>query len=61
VSIIAIATTKGGAGKTTLARLILGRAALSGFKAAAIDADLNHTLTTGSRPSPKARSRSATR
>jgi chromosome partitioning protein len=45
MSIITIATTKGGAGKTTLARLILGRAALSGFKAAAIDADLNHTLT----------------
>ncbi len=29
MSIITIATTKGGAGKTTLARLILGRAALS--------------------------------
>ena len=45
VSIITIATTKGGAGKTTLARLILARAALAGFKAAAVDADLNHTLT----------------
>jgi chromosome partitioning protein len=45
VSIIAIATTKGGAGKTTLARLILGRSALSGLKAAALDADFNHTLT----------------
>jgi len=45
VSIITIATTKGGAGKTTLARLILGRSALSGFKAAALDADFNHTLT----------------
>jgi chromosome partitioning protein len=45
MSVITIATTKGGAGKTSLARLILGRAALSGFKAAAIDADLNHTLT----------------
>ena len=45
MSIITIATTKGGAGKTTLARLILGRSALSGLKAAAIDADLNHTLT----------------
>ena len=45
VSIITIATTKGGAGKTTLARLILGRAAMTGLKAAAIDADFNHTLT----------------
>jgi chromosome partitioning protein len=45
VSIITIATTKGGAGKTTLARLILGRMALAGFKTAAIDADFNHTLT----------------
>ncbi len=45
MSIIAIATTKGGAGKTTLARLILGRSALSGLKAAALDADFNHTLT----------------
>ena len=45
MSIITIATTKGGAGKTTLARLILARATLSGQKAAAIDADLNHTLT----------------
>src|SRR5208337_1766418 len=45
MSIITIATTKGGAGKTTLARLILGRSALSGQKAAALDADFNHTLT----------------
>jgi chromosome partitioning protein len=45
VSIITIATTKGGAGKTTLARLILGRASFSGLKVAAVDADLNHTLT----------------
>jgi chromosome partitioning protein len=45
MSIITIATTKGGAGKTTLARLILGRAALAGHRAAAIDADFNHTLT----------------
>jgi cellulose biosynthesis protein BcsQ len=44
MSIITIATTKGGAGKTTLARLILGRSALSGLRAAAIDADFNHTL-----------------
>jgi chromosome partitioning protein len=44
VSIIAIATAKGGAGKTTLARLILARAALAGLKAAAVDADFNRTL-----------------
>src|SRR5277367_1542522 len=45
MSIITIATTKGGAGKTTLARMILGRSALSGMKTAALDADFNHTLT----------------
>ena len=45
MSIITIATTKGGAGKTTLARLILARSALAGLKTAAIDADFNHTLT----------------
>lgn len=45
LSIITIATTKGGAGKTTLARLILGRLALAHFATAAIDSDLNHTLT----------------
>jgi chromosome partitioning protein len=45
VSIITIATTKGGAGKTTLARLILARSALAGLKVAALDADFNHTLT----------------
>jgi len=45
VSIITIATTKGGAGKTTLARLILGRSSQSGLRAAAVDADFNHTLT----------------
>ncbi len=45
MSIITVATTKGGAGKTTLARLILGRMAQAGHTAAAIDADFNHTLT----------------
>jgi hypothetical protein len=34
LSIITIATTKGGAGKTTLARLILARKSLEGFKVA---------------------------
>jgi chromosome partitioning protein len=45
VSIITVATTKGGAGKTTLVRLILARLAASGIKVAAVDADFNHTLT----------------
>jgi chromosome partitioning protein len=45
MSIITIASSKGGAGKTTIARLILGRLALSGLRAAAVDADFNHTLT----------------
>jgi chromosome partitioning protein len=45
LSIITIATTKGGAGKTTIARLILARKCLEGFKVAAVDSDFNHTLT----------------
>ncbi len=45
MSIITVATTKGGAGKTTLVRVILGRLAAHGFKVAAVDADFNHTLT----------------
>ena len=44
-AIITIATTKGGAGKTTIARLILSVLALRGFRMAAVDADLNRTLT----------------
>ena len=44
MSIIAICTSKGGAGKTTLAEIILGCVVEAGFKAAAIDADFNHTL-----------------
>lgn len=44
MSIITLATTKGGAGKTTLARLILGRMAIDGMRLAAVDADFNHTL-----------------
>ena len=45
MSIITVATTKGGAGKTTLGRLILALLAMRGFKVAAVDADYNHTLT----------------
>jgi chromosome partitioning protein len=44
MAIITIATTKGGAGKTTLARVILARKALQGCRLAAIDSDLNRTL-----------------
>lgn len=44
MAIITIATTKGGAGKTTLARVILARKALQGYRLAAIDSDLNRTL-----------------
>jgi len=45
MSIITLATTKGGAGKTTLARLILACLAPSGIRLAALDADENRTLT----------------
>jgi chromosome partitioning protein len=45
MSIVTIASSKGGAGKTTIARLLLGHAVTNGLKAAALDADLNHSLT----------------
>ena len=44
MSIIAVVSSKGGAGKTTIARLLLGYAAQHGLKVAALDADLNHSL-----------------
>ena len=44
MSIIAVVSSKGGAGKTTVARLLLGHAAQHGLKVAALDADLNHSL-----------------
>ncbi|MEM8539405.1 MAG: ParA family protein [Pseudomonadota bacterium] len=44
MSIITIATSKGGAGKTTLAEIISGYLASSGHKVAAIDADYNHSF-----------------
>lgn len=44
MSIITIATSKGGAGKTTLAQLIGGTVADRGYSVAMIDADYNHSL-----------------
>jgi chromosome partitioning protein len=44
MAIITMATSKGGAGKTTIAQLLLGALADRGHRVAAIDADLNHTL-----------------
>src|SRR5271169_3540800 len=43
--ILTVASSKGGCGKTTLARIILGRLALAGYSVAAVDADFNHSLT----------------
>ena len=45
MAIITLASSKGGCGKTTIARLLLGHAARHGMTAAALDADLNHSLT----------------
>lgn len=44
MSVITVATSKGGAGKTTLAQLLAGTLAGKGFRVAAIDADYNHSL-----------------
>src|SRR5262245_2809742 len=44
-STITIASSKGGAGKTTIARLVLRHALRCGYRAAAIDSDLNQALT----------------
>jgi chromosome partitioning protein len=44
LSIITIASSKGGCGKTTIARLLLGHAARNGLSAAALDADFNGSL-----------------
>jgi chromosome partitioning protein len=44
-STITIASSKGGAGKTTIARLMLRHALRCGYRAAAIDSDLNQALT----------------
>lgn len=44
MSIITVATSKGGAGKTTLAQLLTGTISRRGHRVAAIDADYNHSL-----------------
>lgn len=44
MSIITLATSKGGAGKTTVAQLLVGSLSDRGYRVAAIDADLNRTL-----------------
>lgn len=43
-TVITAASSKGGAGKSTIARLLLGHAVLRGRRAAAIDADINRSL-----------------
>ena len=45
MSIITIATSKGGAGKTTLAQVLAGTIADNGHSVAAIDADYNHSFS----------------
>ncbi len=45
MSIITIATSKGGAGKTTVAQVIAGAACERGLSVGAIDADYNHSLS----------------
>lgn len=45
MSVITIATSKGGAGKTTLAAIIAGGASDRSLSVAAIDADYNHSLS----------------
>lgn len=45
MSIITIATSKGGAGKTTLAEILCGAACSEGHRVGAIDADYNHSLS----------------
>ena len=44
MSIITVATSKGGAGKTTVAQVLLGALVEQGYRVAAIDADFSRTL-----------------
>jgi chromosome partitioning protein len=46
MSIITIATSKGGAGKTTIAQIITGSCIDAGLSVGAIDSDLNQTFST---------------
>lgn len=46
MTIITIASSKGGAGKTTLAQILAGSVAERGHRVAVIDADLNHSFAT---------------
>ncbi len=46
MSIITMAQTKGGAGKTTIAQLIVGVVKAQGYRVAVIDGDVNQTLAT---------------
>jgi len=45
MTIITIATSKGGAGKTTIAQILAGSIASRGHSVAAIDADYNHSFS----------------
>lgn len=45
MSIITMATTKGGAGKTTAAQMIIGAVHNLGYSVGVIDSDANHTLS----------------
>ena len=45
MSVITIATSKGGAGKTTIAQIIAGAACRLGLSVGAIDADYNHSFS----------------
>ena len=45
MTIITMATTKGGAGKTTVAQMIIGAVHQSGYSIGAIDTDENQTLS----------------
>ena len=46
MSIITMAQTKGGAGKTTIAQLLVGVVKAKGYSVAVVDGDVNHTLAT---------------
>ncbi|MGI9327831.1 MAG: ParA family protein, partial [Pseudomonadales bacterium] len=45
MSIITLATTKGGAGKTTVAQMIIGAVGNEGYSVGVVDCDPNGTLS----------------